>query len=60
MHQIYPSSYICIQKNIKTKNPFFFTNVINIWYCVHQHIGDLPVLSPFSPIWGNNHILCFI
>ena len=37
----------------KTRNPFV-KNTITIWYRVHQHIGDTPALSRFSPIWGND------
>ncbi len=58
LHQNYPSSCIYIQQILKhwkkkTKNPFL-KNVTAIWYRVHQHIGDIPALSRFSPIWGNN------
>lgn len=37
----------------KTKK-HFLKNVIDIWYHVHQHVGDTPALSRFSPVWGNN------
>ena len=46
-----------IKKLLKqTKNPFL-KNTISVWYSAHQHVGDTPALSQFSPIWGNS---CFI
>lgn len=37
---------------IRAKNPFL-KNTISVWYAAHKHIGDMPVLSQFTPIWGN-------
>lgn len=37
----------------KTVNPFV-KNTIGVWYEVHKYLDDLPVLSCFSPIWGND------
>lgn len=49
--------YSSIKKLIKqTKNPFL-QNTISVWYSAHQHIGDTPALSQFSPIWGNNYFI---
>ena len=41
-----------LRKN--TDNPFV-ENTIALWHEVHKYLGDLPVLSCFSPIWGNGH-----
>lgn len=27
-------------------------NTITVWHTAHKHIGDPPVLSQVSPIWG--------
>lgn len=35
-------------------NPFV-KNTISVWYDVHAFMGDLLVLSCFSPVWGNEH-----
>ena len=42
-------------KDLKTltHNPFV-KNTILVWYEVHKHIGEIPVLSQFTPIWGNS------
>lgn len=37
-----------------TNNPFL-RNTIDVWYKAHQHIGDTPSISRFSPIWGNTY-----
>ena len=36
-----------------THNPFV-KNTILVWYKVHKHKGEIPVLSQFTPIWGNS------
>lgn len=36
-----------------TQNPFF-KNTILVWYEVHKYSGEIPVLSQFTPIWGNS------
>lgn len=36
-----------------TDNPFV-KNTIAIWYEAHKFLGDLPDLSRFSPLWGND------
>ena len=36
----------------QTNNPFL-RNTISVWHAAHKHIGDMPVLSQFTPIWGN-------
>ena len=33
----------------------FVKNTIVVWHEVHKYLGDFPVLSCFSPIWGNEH-----
>ncbi len=38
----------------RSDNPFV-NNTIVIWYEAHTYLRDLPVLSRFSPIWGNDH-----
>ena len=30
-------------------------NTTVVWHEVHKYLGDFPVLSCFSPIWGNEH-----
>lgn len=40
----------------KTENPFV-KNTIMIWYEVHKFIGETPLLSCFSPIWGNEYFI---
>lgn len=35
-----------------TLNPFV-KNTILVWYEVHKHKGEIPVLSRFTPIWCN-------
>ena len=41
-----------LRKN--TVNPFV-KNTTVVWHEVHKYLGDFPVLSCFSPIWGNEH-----
>ena len=41
-----------LRKN--TVNPFV-NNTTVVWHEVHKYLGDFPVLSCFSPIWGNEH-----
>ncbi len=38
----------------RSDNPFV-KNTIVIWYEAHKYLRDLPVLSRFSPIWGNDN-----
>lgn len=46
--------YSADQKTLKkiTENPFL-KNTIVIWFKAHQHINETPLISRFSPIWGN-------
>lgn len=34
------------------KNPSL-KNTISIWHAAHKHVGDMPALSQFMPVWGN-------
>ena len=36
-----------------THNPFV-NNTIKVWHEVHKYRGETPVLSQFTPIWGNS------
>lgn len=36
-----------------TDNPFV-KNTVAIWYEAHKYLGDLPDLSRFAPLWGND------
>lgn len=47
---LYSSDIKTLKK--RTKNPFL-KNTISVWHAAHKHIGDMPVLSQFTPIWGN-------
>lgn len=47
---LYSSSIKTLKKH--TKNPFL-KNTISVWHAAHKHIGDTPVLSQFTPVWGN-------
>lgn len=48
----YSAPFKNLRQNIV--NPFV-KNTVVVWHEVHKYIGDLPVLSCFSPIWGNEH-----
>lgn len=40
----------------RTKNPLL-KNTILVWYAAHKHIGDMTVLSQFTPVWGNEQFI---
>lgn len=46
--------YSSDEKRLKkhTKNPFL-KNTILVWHAAHKHLGASPILSQFTPIWGN-------
>lgn len=37
-----------------THNPFV-KNTTLVWFEVHKYISEIPVLSQFTPIWGNSN-----
>lgn len=48
--------YSATLKELKQKTDnTFVKNTILIWYEAHRYLKDLPVLSCFSPIWGNTN-----
>ena len=47
---LYSADFKLLKK--KTTNPFL-KNSIDVWYKAHGHIGDTPLISQFSPVWGN-------
>lgn len=47
---LYSSDTKSLKKN--TKNPFL-KNTVSFWHAAHKHIGDMPRLSQFTPIWCN-------
>lgn len=47
---LYPANIKILRKCIK--NPVL-KNTVSVWHAAHKHIGDLPLLSRFIPIWGN-------
>uniref|UniRef100_A0A8C6SR27 Reverse transcriptase domain-containing protein n=1 Tax=Neogobius melanostomus TaxID=47308 RepID=A0A8C6SR27_9GOBI len=47
---IYSSKVKSLRRQVT--NPFL-KNSINTWYKAHEHVGDMPSISQFSPIWGN-------
>ena len=51
---LYSSEAKTIKK--QTKNPFL-KNTISVWFEAHKHINDVPTLSQFSPIWGNDQFI---
>lgn len=50
------SLYSAKLKELKsvTHNPFV-KNTTLVWYEVHKYINEMPVLSQFTPIWGNSN-----
>lgn len=47
---LYSADFKTLKKT--TTNPFL-KNSIDVWFRAHRHIGDTPLISQFSPIWGN-------